>query len=79
MGVIRFWISTSVHLCEQKTTTARACPREDQLERPADGLGKTMTFPFWKQTFEEITNQIQALTNTAKKGHDKIREVHSQP
>lgn len=38
-----------------------------------------MTFPFWKQTFEEITNQIQALTNTAKKGHDKIREVHSQP
>lgn len=38
-----------------------------------------MTFPFWKQTFEEIINHIQALRKAAKKGHVEISEARSQP
>ena len=54
-------------------------PEKTDLERPADGSGNTTTFPFGKQTFEEIINQIQALTNAAKEGRNKIKEVHPQP
>lgn len=65
-----FWTSTEAHLCEWHPLLP------EPTQRPTDGLGNTMTFPFCKQTFKEIINHSQALTNAAKKGHNETREIH---